>query len=196
MSNGRGHIFAAAMVGVALVALGAALPLGALVAGNDRSTVGLGLKGNVDIMLYDESGALKDERHIDNLIVDSGVQGVASRIAPHDGSINPTVPYNYIALGTGSTAVAAGDTALAAELPQGANYGRLQDATAQYSESTKKLVLSVTFTPGQATGTLRESGIFNAATGGNMFARQTFSEITKGSDDTLTVTWTITLTPS
>lgn len=195
MPKGQGPIYAAALVGVALIALGAALPLGSLVAGNDKS-VGLGLKGNVDIMLYDQSGALKDERHIDNLIVDAGVQGVASRIAPHDGSINPSTAYNYVALGTGSTAVAAGDIALAAELPAGANYGRLQDSTGQYSESTKKLVLSVTFAPGQATGTLRESGIFNAATGGNMFARQTFTEITKGSDDTLTVTWTITLTPS
>ncbi|MEM2140876.1 MAG: hypothetical protein QXJ74_09910 [Nitrososphaera sp.] len=196
MPNGQMRIYAAALVGISLVAIGAALPLGAFFAGNGRTAEGLAFKGNVDIALYDEFGVLKDERHIDNLIVDAGVQGVASRLAPHDGSINPTTPYNYIALGTGSTAVAAGDTALAAELTAGPNYARLQDTTAQYSESTKKLVLSVTFAPGQGTGALRESGIFNAAAGGNMFARQTFAEIQKASGDTLTVTWTITLTPS
>lgn len=185
-----------ALVGISLIALGASLPLAALIAGGDGSTEGLALKGNVDIVLYDELGAIKDERHIDNLIVDAGVEGVASRIATHDGLINPTSAYNYIALGTGSTTVSAADTALAAELPPGANYARLQDTTAQYSSTTKKLILSVMFMPGQATGTLKESGIFNAATGGNMFARQTFNEITKASSDTLTVTWTITLTPS
>lgn len=194
MQNGQGRMYAA-LVGISLIVLGAALPLMTLIAG-DKPDEGLALRGNVDIVLYNEAGAVKDERHIDNLIVDAGVEGVASRIAPHDGSVNPTAAYNFIALGTGSTAVAAGDTALAAELPTGANYARLQDATAQYSASTKKLVLSVTFAPGQATGTLRESGIFNAAAGGNMFARQTFTEITKASGDTLTVTWTITLTPS
>lgn len=194
MQNGQGRMYAA-LVGISLIVLGAALPLTTLISG-DKSNEGLALRGNVDIVLYNEAGAVKDERHIDNLIVDAGVEGVASRIAPHDGSINPTAAYNFIALGTGSTAVAAGDTALAAELPTGANYARLQDTTAQYSASTKKLVLSVTFAPGQATGTLKESGIFNAADGGNMFARQTFTEITKASGDTLTVTWTITLTPS
>jgi hypothetical protein len=195
MPNGPGRIYTAALVGISLIALGVALPLGALVADNTQSE-GLAFKGNVDIVLYDELGAIKDERHIDNLIVDAGVEGVASRIAPHDGSINPTSAYNYIGLGTGSTAVDAADTELAAELPTGINYDRLQDTTAQYSDSTKKLVLSVTFAPGDATGTLRESGIFNAATDGDMFARQTFTEITKASGDTLTVTWTITLTPS
>lgn len=196
MPYGQGRIYAAALVGISLIALGVALPLGALVANDSRSAEGLAFKGNVDIVLYDELGAIKDERHIDNLIVDAGVEGVASRIAPHDGSINPTSAYNYIGLGTGSTVVDAADVELAAELPTGVNYARLQDTTAQYSDSTKKLVLSVTFAPGQATGTLNESGIFNAATDGDMFARQTFAQITKAPGDTLTVTWTITLTPS
>lgn len=196
MPDRQGRIYAVALVGISLIALGVALPLGALVADNSRSAEGLAFKGNVDIVLYDELGAIKDERHIDNLIVDAGVEGVASRIAPHDGSINPSSAYNYIGLGTGGTAVDAADVELAAELPTGVNYERLQDTTAQYSSSTKKLILSVTFAPGDATGTLRESGIFNAATGGDMFARQTFDEITKASGDTLTATWTITLTPS
>lgn len=196
MPNGTRRMYAAALVGVSLIALGVAFPLGAYFAGSDRTMEGLALKGNVDIVLYDEFGAIKDERHIDNLIVDAGVEGVASRIAPHDGSINPSSAYNYIALGIGATAVDAADTELASELPTGLNYARLQDTTAQYSDSTKKLVLSVTFPPDQATGALRESGIFNAATDGDMLARQTFDEITKASADTLTITWTITLTPS
>lgn len=185
-----------ALAGVSMLALGVMLPLMAGVIANNTTSEGLRLKGTVDMVLYDELGKVKDERHFDNLIVDTGVEGVASRIAPHNGSVNPASPFNYIALGSGSTAVTAGDTALSAELPIGANYARLQDTQAAYSatESGKKLILSVTFLPGQGTGTLRESGVFNAASSGDMLSRQTFADIQKAAGDTLTVTWTITLT--
>lgn len=188
----------AALLGVGMIAFGLSFPLATLVVNGDQATEGLHMKGQVDMILYNEAGKIKDERHLDNLIVDAGLQGVASRIAPHDGTINPSAAYNYIALGTGGdTAVAASQTSLVNELPAGANYGRLQDATATYSAvSGKKLILSVTFEPGKGTGTLSESGIFNAATSGDMLARQTFSPVQKAAGDTLTVTWTITLTPS
>lgn len=147
----------------------------------------LQLHGKLDVLLYDEFGNLKDERHFDNLIVDSGFEGVAYRIAPHNGAAANS-PWNYIAIGTGSTAPAAGDTALVSELT------RLQDATATYTTTSgKQLQLQVSFGPGVGTGNIAESGLFNAASGGNMLARQTFTTISKGASDTLTVTWTITL---
>jgi hypothetical protein len=187
-----------ALVGVSMIVAGLTLSLTATVLLNGGPAAeGLRMKGKVDIVLYDESGAIKDERHLDNLIVNTGVEGVASRIAPHDGTVNPATPYNYIALGTSNTAADPAQTALVSELPSGPGYSRVQDAVAQYSTiSGNKLILSVTFLPGQGTGTLRESGIFNASTGGDMLARQTFADISKAAGDTLTVTWTITLTPS
>jgi hypothetical protein len=154
---------------------------------NGASYQVLQLHGKVDIMLYDEDGNIKDERHFDNLIVDSGFEGVAYEIAPHNGAAT-TGPWNYIAIGTGSTAPAAGDTALVSEL------ARLQDGTATYSTTSgKQLQLQVSFGPGQGTGNIAESGLFNAGIGGDMLARQTFSTISKGASDTLNVTWTITL---
>lgn len=147
----------------------------------------LQLHGKLDVLLYDESGKLKDERHFDNLIVDAGFEGVAYRIAPHDGTATSS-PWNYIAIGTGSTAAAAGDTALVSELT------RIQDSTAAYTTTSgKQLLLQVSFGPGVGTGNVAESGLFNASSGGNMLARQTFTSISKGASDTLTVTWTITL---
>jgi|SRR5690606_12658632 len=147
----------------------------------------LQLHGRFDLMLYDEYGNLKDERHLDNLIVDAGFEGVAYRIAPHDGSATND-PWNYIAIGTGTAAPVAGDTALLGEV------ARLQDATATYTSTpSKQLQLQVSFGPGVGTGNIAESGLFNAENGGTMLARQTFSTITKGASDTLTVTWTITL---
>lgn len=199
MTNGGGWMPRVALLGVSLLALGIAIPLMAgIVTNSGPASEDIGLKGKVDMVLYDSSGAVKDERHFDNLIVNTGLEGVASRIAPHDGSVNPTSPFNYIALGTSNTAVAATDTALSAELPIGASYSRLQDTLASYSatEAGKKLILSVTFLPGQATGTLRESGVFNAASGGDMLSRQTFADMQKAAGDTLTVTWTITLSPT
>jgi hypothetical protein len=186
-----------AIIGMSLVALGFTLPLSGMFAASPASEDGFALMGKVDVVLYDELGNVKDERHVDNLIVDAGIEGVAYRIAPHDGSTTPTAPYNYIALGTDDTEVVAGDDSLSAELPTGATYAREQDSTAIYSTSSgNKLILSVVFGPGEGTGTLKESGLFNAATGGDMLARQTFAEITKASSDTLTITWTITLTPT
>ncbi|WP_148700258.1 hypothetical protein [Candidatus Nitrososphaera evergladensis] len=184
-----------AAAGISMIVIGFTLPaIASMIIDEGRQTEGLGLRGNVDMILYDQSGNVKDERHLDNLIVSAGIEGVASRIAPHDGSVNPSAPYNYIALGTSNTPVDASQTVLSAELTTGANYARIQDTTALYSTASgNKLILSVTFGPGQATGTLRESGIFNSATGGNMLARQTFADIQKAAGDTLTVTWTITL---
>lgn len=197
MATGSTMVPHLAIIGILLVALGATLPLSGLFAASPASEDGFALQGKVDMVLYDELGNIKAERHIDNLIVNAGIEGVAYRIAPHDGSTTPSAPYNYIALGTSDTAVAAGDNALSAELPTGATYAREQDSTAIYSTSSgNKLILSVVFGPGEGTGTLRESGIFNASTGGNMLARQTFDPVTKAANDTLTVTWTITLTPT
>ncbi len=178
-----------AFAGVSMLALGVMLPLMAGVATNSATSEGLRLKGTVDMVLFDEFGNVKDERHFDNMIVNTGVEAVASRIAPHDGSINPTSPFNYIAIGTDGTGVQATDTHLGTEV------ARVQDAQASYTTSGgNKLILSVTFLPGQGTGTLRESGVFNAATSGDMLSRQTFADIQKAAGDTLTVTWTITLT--
>ena len=47
-----------------------------------------------------------------------------------------------------------------------------------------------------ATGAVTEAGIFNAASGGTMLCRTVFSVVNKGADDSLSVTWTITLTAS
>lgn len=192
-----GIAFGLGAVGIGAVLLGVSfIPASVTESPGNPSSTGaneqaLQLHGKLDILLYDDSGNVKDERHLDNLIVDTGFEGVAYRIAPHDGSINPSNPWNYIAIGTGSTAPAAGDTALVSELV------RLQDTQAEYTAtSSKQLKLQVSFGPGAGTGNVAESGLLNSSSGGDMLARQTFSTIAKGTSDTLTVTWTITLSSS
>ncbi|MEM2759880.1 MAG: hypothetical protein QXU32_00035 [Nitrososphaerales archaeon] len=150
---------------------------------NDTSA-SMGLKGHVTLVLLDEFGNVKDYRQFDNLVVNTGFEEVA-KLAFATGS---STKFDFIAVGSGSTAPAAGDTALQTQVGN-----RKQDSTPTYNSGTKKVTIDVTFNAGESTGTIRESGLFNASTGGQMFARQTFSDINKGASDSLTVTWEITL---
>jgi hypothetical protein len=38
-----------------------------------------------------------------------------------------------------------------------------------------------------------EAGVFNAATGGDMLCRTVFDVVNKAADDTMAITWTVTL---
>ncbi|MGH9991485.1 MAG: phage tail fiber protein [Nitrososphaera sp.] len=148
------------------------------------------VEGFVDIMVYDEFGNLKEERHFDNGITNTGFELIADRIAGHSAFTGNEA--NYIALGTSNTAFDVTQTALGAEL-SGGSYARQQDTDAAYTSGTKSFAISATFAAGVATGALQESGLFDASTTGNMMARQTFSTINVGASDSITVTWTITL---
>jgi hypothetical protein len=181
------------IVAVSLLALGTTFLVAIPISSENHSSA-LVLRGQVDLKLYDQSGRLKDERHFDNLIVNSGIQGVANLIAPAGGGT--TSPFNYIALGTGTTPVSAGQTSLVAEFPASSGYARINVPVAAFSTNNNQLLLSATFGPGQGTGPISESGVFNAANGGTMLARQTFSTINKGMSDTLTVSWAIVLSSS
>ncbi len=148
------------------------------------------VRGFVDISVYDEYGKLKEERHYDNGITNVGFEVIADRIADHS-AFTGNQP-NYIGVGTGSTAFAVTQTALVTEL-SGGSYARQQDTDATYTSGSKSFAISSTFNAGVATGALTESGLFDASSSGNMMARQTFSAINVGASDSITVTWTITL---
>lgn len=144
--------------------------------------------GKVDLVLRAPDGSIKDERHFDNLVLNDGFTGVASRTFGGNASSVSAV-FDYIAIGSSSTAAAATQHVLSGELARG------QDSAVIYNNSTKLITIDKTFAAGTGTGTIQESGLFNSATAntGPMLARQTFSSISKGSADSLTVSWTITL---
>jgi len=181
---------------VALIAVSAAIASlvfigsGFITAAQTQKAETMTIRGFVDVLVYDELGHLKEERHYDNGITNVGFEVIADRIAGHS-AFTGNEP-NYIALGTGSTAFAATQTALVTELSAG-GYSRQQDTDATYTSGSKSFAISATFAAGVATGALTESGLFDASTSGNMMARQTFSTINVGASDSITVTWTITL---
>lgn len=145
---------------------------------------GLKLKGRVGLVLKDKDGNVKESREIDNLVVNAGLTYIASRMV---GTAKDVM--SHMGLGSGSTAASAGDTDLGSLL--GAREV-LDSSTA----STNTITYVSSFEAGDATGAITEAGIFNASTAGDMLCRTVFAVINKAADDTLSVTWTITLTAS
>ena len=123
----------------------------------------------------------------DNLVVTAGKNWVAGRFK--DGSIPDEM--SHMALGSGDTAAAAGNTALAAEITASrialtTDGGTVSNATVQYD---------ATWTSSHGAYAIQEAGIFNHGTSGSgdMLARTVFAIINKGTDDTVTISWTITV---
>jgi hypothetical protein len=133
------------------------------------------LKGRVSIELNGQT-----VQKIDNLVVTTGKVFVASRMK--DATADAMT---HMAVGTNSTAAAAGDTALGSESARVA----LTSTTA----STNTVIYVATFPAGTGTAALTEAGILNASSGGTMLCRTVFTAINKGSADAMTVTWTITV---
>lgn len=144
----------------------------------------LQLRGDVFITVKDKDGKVKEERHEKNLVVSAGLNFICSRMKDTtDGAMS------HMALGSGTTAAAAGDTDLGSLLGS-------REALDSTTVSSNTITYVSSFEAGDGTGAVTEAGIFNASTGGTMLCRVVFAEINKAADDTMSVTWTITLTAS
>lgn len=133
------------------------------------------------------TGNYSNFRLLSNLVTNAGKAGVASRI----NGAGSEAAFTYVAVGTGTTAAAAGDTTLETEITDSG----LQRAAATASRVTvdvtndgARLVLTYTVT---GTKAVTESGVLNASSSGVLLARQVFSAINVVSGDSLQVTWTI-----
>ena len=135
--------------------------------------------GRVRIEMVRENGGIEDEE-FGNLVVTVGKAHIASRIS---GVAMPTA-IGWIAVGTGTNAPAAGDTALQTELYREACAVNPSANTVQYQ---------TTLSAGEATGALTEAGLFNAAAAGDMPCRVTFPVKNKAAGDAMTITWTLTV---
>jgi hypothetical protein len=96
---------------------------------------------------------------------------------------------SHMALGSSTTAAAAGQTDLLSILGS-------REALDSTSDSANVITYVASFEAGDATGAVTEAGIFNALTAGTMLCRTVFDVVNKAADDTLAITWTITLTAS
>tara|TARA_B100000214_G_C23924420_1_gene607619 strand:+ start:949 stop:1374 length:426 start_codon:yes stop_codon:yes gene_type:complete len=136
---------------------------------------GLKLTGKLKIALNGET-----VQEIDNLVVTDGKEYVASRMK--DAS---ATAMSHMAIGSGSTAAAAGNSALGSEL------GRV--ALTSTAVSGAVVTYTATFAAGTGTGAVTEAGILNASSSGTLLCRTVFSVVNKGSSDSMTITWTVTV---
>ena len=141
----------------------------------------LKLSGQLAIVLKDKDGNVKEERTEKNLVVTTGLNYIASRMK--DAS---ATAMTHMALGSGTTAAAAGQTDLVTLLGS-------REALDSTTVTANAVAYVASFEAGDATGAVTEAGIFNAASSGTMLCRTKFNVVNKAADDTMTVTWTITL---
>lgn len=149
-----------------------------------NSLENLKVKGRLSIVLRDRDGNVKDERDVDNLVVDAGLAYIISRMVGASKSV-----MSHMALGSGTTAAAAGQTDLVSLLGS----REALDSTTIAGSNNEKVVYVASFEAGDATGAVTEAGIFNDSSAGDMLCRTVFPVVNKAADDELTVTWTITL---
>lgn len=149
------------------------------------ATEALKVTGNLTIVHTDASGDVIETRNINNLIVTTGRNFIAGRL------IGTPVAMSHMALGTGTAATALTDTALASEATSGVR--PTVTATQGTGSNQNQITYVASFGAGVGTGAITEAGILNAASAGTMLARTTFAPINKGSADSVTITWTITV---
>ena len=145
---------------------------------NDKMQV----TGDVTLTLTDEKGNLKARQEIKNLVVNAGLTFINQRMLGTSQAV-----MSHMALGSGTNAAAAGDTALQTQV------GNRETLDAAVNDSPGVITYTSTFEPGDATGALTEAGIFNAGTSGNMLCRTKFDVVNKSSTDTLAITWVVTI---
>ena len=137
------------------------------------------IKGDLKITVTNPEGKIKQEVEVPNLVVTTGKNFIASRMK--DAS---ATAMTHMAIGTGSTSAAAGNTALGSEAGRVALTSTVTDNAVAYVAS---------FPAGTGTGAITEAGLLNASSSGTLLCRTVFSVINKASGDTLGITWTVTV---
>lgn len=132
---------------------------------------------NLRLELRDAHGRLKEVREIKNTVTTAGKNMIADRLLASPTLGVPT----HMAIGTGT----GGTTTLTTEL----------DRNALTSKTRSGAVVTMVgdWAAGDGTGAITEAGVFDASSSGNMHLYTSFSVINKGASDTLSISWTLTI---
>jgi hypothetical protein len=137
------------------------------------------LTGKVHVTVTNEHGEVVEQRAA-NLVVTTGKNFTASRMVGIASNV-----MSHMAIGAGTTAAAVGDTALGSEL------GRV--VLTAGTATNNVVTYTATFGTGVGTGAVTEAGIFNASSAGTLLCRVVFAVVNKGANDTIAITWTVTV---
>mgnify|MGYP000386109811 CR=1 FL=1 len=126
--------------------------------------------------------AINDEvvQEVPNLVVTAGKGYVASRMKDTtQGAMS------HMAIGTGTAAAAVANTALVSEVDR--------NSLTSTAVSGSTVTFIATFGAGEGTGAITEAALLNASSGGTMLCRTVYAVVNKGSQDSMTVTWSVTV---
>ena len=142
------------------------------------------LRGDVEIVVKDKDGNVKEKREEKNLVVTTGLAYIASRMKDATATA-----MTHMAVGSGTTAAAAGNTDIESILGS-------REALDSTTASGAVITYVASFEAGEGTGAITEEIIANASSSGTCLCRVVFSAVNKAADDTMTITWAITLAAS
>jgi hypothetical protein len=148
------------------------------------------LKGRLQISL---NGSVV--RDIENLVVTTGTDWVAARMADGAG----TTSVSKMGIGTDATAAVAGDQWIGATAPavsMSASSSQVADLLTQTATGSE-IQFSTTFLgtgAGQPNAAINEAGLLTSDD--ILIARTTFNTVNKDYNDEMTITWTITIASS
>lgn len=136
--------------------------------------------GIVNIKQYNSTGNLIKEFTVNNLVVNSGVSFIISRM--YSSTENPM---SHMAIGGTFGSPVPSEATLGSEITR--------VALTSTTIVGNSIVFVAEFGAGVGTGIIQEAGIFNAASSGIMLNRVSFGSVNKNSSDTIVITWTLTL---
>ena len=145
----------------------------------------LAATGRLRVVLRDAQGSIKRELVTRNLVVNTGLYHIADQL-----SDKGEAAMSHMAVGTGTTPPAAGDTQLGNQLE---DRHAFTSKTQGSGSAANKVTYSAEWPAGHATGAITEAAIFNSDSAGQMLCRAVFAVINKGANDTMTLNWELTI---
>lgn len=148
----------------------------------------LKLRGELTVEIRNAiTGRLKSKKTYRNLVVTAAKSSIAAALSGNVG--NGKGQIRYCAVGTGTSSPALGNTALQTEL--------YRKQVSIRSSSGNVATFKTFFNQTEANGALKEAGLFgelatDTANSGTLFCRVNINR-TKSSNDTLTLTWAVTV---
>lgn len=142
--------------------------------------------GTYKIEVRDSLGNLKMSKEVKNLVVNAGL----AQLALLAGDASAT-PFTYLAVGTSTTAVAASQTALQAEITD-TGLARAAATVSRVTTTVTNDTLQLTYTwTASGSVTVEEIGVFNASSSGTMLSRALTGTTSLVSGDQIQATYKV-----
>lgn len=139
--------------------------------------------GVVEVVLRDADGHIVQQFRTHNLVVQTGLEYVAGLL----GFTGSPDQISHIGVGTSSVGPSGEQTDLVSPLGDRAEWVNRSTSSASFS-------LTADFLAGESTGAITECGLFNSFTAGAMICRTVFDVVNKSATNSLSITWTISIT--